>query len=64
MGKRIFLLAQYILPQEIVRVDNSKNIYEPFEEILYFQDKGDIILQGNFNARTNVDNDTITPHKT
>ena len=43
--------------------DNSKKILELFEEILSFQKKGEVIVQGDFNARTNVDDDTITIDK-
>ena len=43
--------------------DSSKKILDLFEEILSFQKKGEVILQGDFNARTNVDDDTITADK-
>ena len=33
---------------------------ELFEEIIHFQEKGKIIIQGDFNARTNVINDTVS----
>ena len=59
-GKQdIFIGTVYLTPRKS-NSDNSKKIYELFEEILYFQDKGHVILQGDFNARTNVDNDTYT----
>ena len=43
--------------------DNSKNFLALFEEILSFQEKGEVIVQGDFNARTNVDDDTIAIDK-
>ena len=43
--------------------DNSKKILELFDEIFSFQEKGEVIVQGDFNARTNVDGDTITIDK-
>ena len=43
--------------------DSSKKILELFEEILAFQEKGEVIVQGDFNARTNVDDDTVTIDK-
>ena len=60
--KDIFIGTIYLTPRKS-NGDSSKKIYELFEEILYFQDKGQIILQGDFNARTNVDNDNIPPDK-
>ena len=43
--------------------DNSKKIFELFEEVLEFQKKGEVIIQGDFNARTSVDSDTVTVDK-
>ena len=43
--------------------DNSKKILDLFEEVLTFQKKGMVILQGDFNARTNVNIDTVTGDK-
>ena len=34
-----------------------------FEEIIKFQKKGKVIVQGDFNARTNVINDIVTADK-
>ena len=43
--------------------DNSKKILELFDEIFSFQEKGEVIVQGDFNARTHVDGDIITMDK-
>ena len=43
--------------------DNSKKGYDIFEEILHYKEKGEVIIQGDFNARTNVEDDTIIPDK-
>ena len=43
--------------------DNSKKILNLFEEIFSFQKKGMVIVQGDFNARTNVNSDTVTRDK-
>ena len=43
--------------------DNSKKNLDLFEEIFSFQEKGEVIVQGDFNARTNVDDDTIAVDK-
>ena len=46
---------------------NKENIAKKFEklgeEIAKFQNKGRVILQGDFNARINTENDTIDPDK-
>ena len=62
-GKQdIFVGTVYFTPRKNHH-DNSKKILELFEEILFFQKKGRIILQGDFNAHTNMDSDTIAPDK-
>ena len=43
--------------------DSSKNVLDLFAEILAFQKKGEVLLQGDFNARTGVDDNTITIDK-
>ena len=56
----IFIGTVYLPPRKNSN-DNSKKIFELFEEILTFQGKGEVVLQGDFNSRTNIDNDIITP---
>ena len=58
----IYIGTVYLPPRKN-NEDNSKKIFELFEEIINFQKKGKVILQGDFNARTNIDNDTVTPDK-
>ena len=43
--------------------ESSKKIFDLYEEILFFQKKGKVIVQGDFNARTNVNDDTVTCDK-
>ena len=58
----IYIGTVYLKPYKN-NADNSKKILELFEEIFSFQEKGEVIVQGDFNARTNVDDDTITIDK-
>ena len=51
------------LPPHKNNNDSSKKILDLFEEIIHFQKKGKVIVQGDFNARTNVINDTIVRDK-
>ena len=48
------------LPPHKNNSDSSKKILELFEEISNFQRKGRVIVQGDFNARTNVISDTVS----
>ena len=43
--------------------ESSKKILDLYEEIFFFQKKGTVIVQGDFNARTNVNSDTVTCDK-
>ena len=51
------------LPPHRNNQDSSKKILDLFEEILHFQKKGKVIVQGDFNARTNVIGDNVTADK-
>ena len=54
----VYIGTAYLTPYRINN-DNSKKFLALFEEILSFQEKGEVIIQGDFNARTNVEDDTI-----
>ena len=60
--RKIYLGTIYISP-----TGNKENIAKKFkkmgEEIGLFQEKGNIILQGDLNAHTKNKDDTITPDK-
>ncbi len=58
----IYIGTVYLTPYKNSN-DSSKKIFDLFEEILSFQKKGEVIVQGDFNARTNVDDDTISIDK-
>ena len=58
----VFIGTVYLPPHKNNQ-DSSKKILDLFEEILRFQEKGKVIVQGDFNARTNVTNDNVTADK-
>ena len=51
------------LPPHKNNQDSSKKILDLFEEIMHFQEKGKVVVQGDFNARTNVIDDNVTADK-
>ncbi len=58
----IYIGTVYLTPYRNNNGSSKKNL-DLFEEILSFQKKGEVIVQGDFNARTNVDDDTIATDK-
>ena len=54
----IYVGTAYLSPHKNNN-ESSKKILELFEEIMHFQKKGKVIIQGDFNARTNVISDTV-----
>ena len=58
----IFVGTVYLPPHKN-KGDSSKKILDLFEEIVSFQKKGEVIVQGDFNARTGICNDRIIPDK-
>ena len=57
--KQDIYIGTVYLPPHKNNNDSSKKILELFEEIMAFQKKGEVIVQGDFNARTSVISDTI-----
>ena len=45
-------------------VDSDRKIAKLTEDIIYFQNKGDVMVVGDFNAKTGNLDDTISPDKT
>ena len=60
--KDIYIGTVYLSPYKS-KNENVKKISNLFEEILVFKGKGEVIIQGDFNARTNIDDDIIKPDK-
>ena len=58
----IFIGTVYLSPYKS-NYENLKNISDLFEEILAFKEKGEVIIQGDFNSRTNIDDGIIGPDK-
>ena len=56
-------LATCYFPPNGTKETNSKKFEKLAGEIMNFQRKGKIFLQGDFNARTNKEEDTIEPDK-
>ena len=59
----IFLGTVYMNPHRS-KVDDEQKINDLQEEIVNFQKRGQILLQGDLNARTCNENDFISPDKT
>ena len=62
-NKHDIYVGTVYLPPHKNNFDSSKKILDLFEEIISFQKKGRVIVQGDFNARTNVNNDIVTADK-
>ena len=60
-GKDIFLGTVYFSPSG-TKEHISKQYRELSEEIAKFQHKGEVIIQGDFNARTGREKDFVNPH--
>ena len=60
--KDIYIVTVYLSPYKS-KNENVNKISNLFEEILVFKGKGEVIIQGDFNARTNIDDDIIKPDK-
>ncbi len=58
----IFLATVYMNPYKSNK-DDAQKIHDLQEEILYFQKKGQVVLQGDINARTGNERDFIIPDK-
>ena len=57
--KDIFLGTVYFSPEKMEKQSNTNYIDELDEDLLYFSQRGDVILQGDFNARTGHLQETI-----
>ena len=58
----VYVGTVYLTPHKNNDESSKKNL-DLFEEIIYFQNKGAVIVQGDFNARTGVGSDFVTPDK-
>ena len=60
-GKDVFLGSVYFSPSG-TKEHISKQFRDLSEEIAKFQQKGEVIIQGDFNARTGREKDFVNPH--
>ena len=60
-GKDIFLGSVYFSPTG-TKEHISKQFRKFSEEIAKFQQKGEVIIQGDLNARTGREKDFVNPH--